>query len=89
MIFVLCISDSHKHFSASIDEYIKRCSKSITLVCLRPSRKDDVTSVIREETTLLLEKLQKLPKPRILLEKDGKEYSSESFAQMLEKHQQS
>jgi 23S rRNA pseudoU1915 N3-methylase RlmH len=44
--------------------------------------------VIKEETTLLLEKLTKLPKPRILLEKDGQQLTSEQLATTVEKHQQ-
>jgi 23S rRNA pseudoU1915 N3-methylase RlmH len=55
---------------------------------LKPSRKDDPTSVIKEETTLLIEKLTKLPKPRILLEKDGQQLTSEQLATTLEKYQQ-
>lgn len=86
MLHILCISDSHKQFGPAIDEYTKRLSKSVTVTCIKPSRKDDPVSVIREETTLLLEKIQKLPKPWYLLEKDGKQLTSEQFASLLEKN---
>lgn len=89
MLHILCISDSHKQFAPAVEEYTKRLSKSVTLTTLKPSRKDDPTSVIREETTRLIEKLTKLPKPRLLLEKDGIQYTSEQFATLLEKKQRS
>lgn len=88
MLHILCISDSHKQFAPAVDEYTKRLSKSVTLICLKPSRKDDPTSVIKEETTLLKDKLHKLPRPRILLEKDGQQFTSEQIATYIEKHQQ-
>lgn len=88
MIHILCISDSHKQFAPAVEEYTKRLSKTVTLTTLKPSRKDDTTSVIREETLLLKEKVAKLPKPRLLLEKDGRQFTSEQFAHVLEKHQQ-
>ena len=88
MLHILCISDSHKQFAPAVDEYTKRLSKSVTLTCLKPSRKDDPTSVIKEETLFLKEKLIKLPRPRILLEKDGQQYTSEQLATLLEKNQQ-
>lgn len=85
MLHIICISDSHKQFSTAVDEYTKRLSKSVTITTLKPSRKDDPTSVIREETALLLEKITKLPKPRILLEKDGDQLTSEQLAAMIQK----
>lgn len=88
MLHILCISDSHKQFWPAVEEYTKRLSKSVILTTLKPSRKDDPTSVIKEETTLLIEKLTKLPKPRILLEKDGQQLTSEQLATTLEKYQQ-
>ena len=60
MLHIICISDSHKQFAPAVDEYTKRLSKSVTLTCLKPSRKDDPTSVIKEETLFLKEKLIKL-----------------------------
>jgi 23S rRNA (pseudouridine1915-N3)-methyltransferase len=88
MLHILCISDSHKQFAPAVEEYTKRLSKSVTLTVLKPSRKDDHVSVIKEETILIAEKLSKLPKPRILLEKDGQQLSSEQLATLLEKKQQ-
>ena len=87
MIHILCISDSHKHFSASVEEYTKRLSKSLTITTLKPSRKDDPIRVLKEESTLLVKKLSKMPKPWILLEKEGIQYTSEEFSSQLEKRQ--
>lgn len=89
MIHILCISDSHKHFTDAIHEYIKRLEKTVCITCVKPSRKDDATSVIREESALLLDKVQKMPQPWILLEKDGKQVSSEEFAVFLQKNNHS
>ena len=85
MLHIVCISDSHKQFSIAVDEYIKRLNKSVIISTIKPSRKDDPTSVIREETAMLLEKMSKLPKPRILLEKDGDQLTSEQLAELIQK----
>ncbi len=85
MLHIICISDSHKQFSTAVDEYTKRLAKSVTITTVKPSRKDDPTSVIREETAMLIEKITKLPKPRILLEKDGQQLPSEQLAAMIQK----
>ncbi len=88
MLHILCVSDGHKQFAPAIDEYTKRLQKSVIISCVKPSRKDDKPSAIKEETALLLQKCAKLPKPWILLEKDGEQYSSEQFATLLGKNQQ-
>jgi 23S rRNA (pseudouridine1915-N3)-methyltransferase len=85
MLHIVCISDSHKQFSSAVDEYIKRLNKSVIISTIKPSRKDDPTSVIREETAMLLEKISKLPKPRILLEKDGDQLTSKQLAELIQK----
>lgn len=88
MLHIVCISDSHKQFAPAVDEYTKRLQKSVNIVLVKPSRKDDPISVIREETALLYDKISKLPKPRILLEKDGQQMSSEELALYLQTTQQ-
>ena len=82
---ILCISDSDKHFSSACEEYLKRLGKSCTIQNIKPHKHGTPAQIIQKETQTLLEKLshKKYSNAQIiLLEKDGKQLSSEKFSQL-------
>ncbi len=54
------ICDSDKHFRTPIDEYLKRCSKTITITQLRPQKHGTQKQIIQKETKHIVTKLQKV-----------------------------
>lgn len=82
-IKVICISDSDKHFSSAIDEYLKRLGKDIEIITIKPERNGTHAQIIFKETEKIIEKLAKNKDYKILLSKDGKQSSTEEFVLSL------
>ena len=55
---IIAVSDSDKHFALSIDEYIKRLSKTCKIINLKPSRNPDHHKAIQEETDLIIKTIK-------------------------------
>lgn len=85
-IKVLCISDSDKHFSSAIDEYLKRMGKDIEIVALKPEKNGTREQIIVKETGTIIAKLSKNTDYKILLSKDGKTLSTEDIVQVISAH---
>lgn len=84
MFKIIIFSDSFKHFEDAIKEYEKRLSREVEVIKLKPSKKQEVSQIISEETSLLKEKLEKIKWYKILLFINGKEFSSEDFCNLCE-----
>jgi 23S rRNA pseudoU1915 N3-methylase RlmH len=82
MLFVILnISDSDKHRDTAIQEYTKRLGKTVSIEDIKPVKNGTQEQIISKETEIILEKLEKKYKDRnkVLLSKDGKQYSTEEF----------
>lgn len=84
MYKILIFSDSFKHFDVAIKEYEKRLSKEVEIIKLKPSKKQEVSQIILEETSFLKEKLEKIKWYKVLLYINWNELSTESFFQLCE-----
>ncbi len=82
---ILNISDSDKHWSEAIDEYTKRLGKSVNIENIKPIKNWTQAQIIQKETNLILDKIDKKYKDRdkVLLSKDGKQYSTEELWNIL------
>jgi 23S rRNA pseudoU1915 N3-methylase RlmH len=60
MYKIIIFSDSYKHFDKSIKEYEKRLKFDIEVIKLKPSKKNNISEIIDEETSILKEKLEKI-----------------------------
>lgn len=88
MIKILTICDSFKHFSEAIKEYEKRLWKKIEIIKLKPSKKDSLDEIKREETILIKNYLEKENWFKIILSIDWKTFSTESFLELIEAKKQ-
>lgn len=82
---IICISDSDKHFASASEEYIKRLGKSCRIQNIKPIKHWTSKQIIEKETQLLIEKVshKKYSNAQIiLLEKDGKQLTSQWFASL-------
>jgi 23S rRNA (pseudouridine1915-N3)-methyltransferase len=84
---ILHISDSDKHWSKAVDEYLKRLRKSITIDTIKPTKNWTQAQIIQKETKIILEKLEKKYSnySKILLSKSGEQYSTEDLWFFLNK----
>lgn len=57
-VTLLIVSDSDKHFSSAVDEYIKRLSKSVTILTIKPTKHGSVDQIIASETQSVIKKLK-------------------------------
>ncbi len=84
MITILSVSDGHKHFSAPVDEYLKRTQKFITVKHLKPISHTNPEYIKVKETLLIMENLKKVKWIVILLDERGKGMSTREFTDMIE-----
>ncbi len=82
---ILHISDSDKHWSEAINEYLKRLWKSISIDTVKPVKNGTQTQIIQKETENVLEKLGKKYKNwnKVLLSKSGDQHSTEELWKFL------
>ena len=85
---LLCISDSDKHFTSAIAEYTKRLWSQFSVVEKKPYKWWTAAQAISHETDVLINELTKKygSAYKILLEKWGKQFTSEKFAWVLREH---
>jgi 23S rRNA (pseudouridine1915-N3)-methyltransferase len=82
---ILHISDSDKHRSEAINEYIKRLWKSISMDTVKPVKNWTQIQIIQKETDLILDKLERKYKNwnKILLSKFEEQYSTKELWKYL------
>ena len=88
MYRIICISDSDKHFSSAISEYLKRMWKTCEIQNIKPIKYGSKEQIIEKETALLIEKIEKRKKKWdriILLSKEWKIFSTQDFTTLLTK----
>lgn len=88
MYKIIGIFDSLKHFEGAIKEYEKRLSKSIEIIKLKPSKKDNSEEIKREETKKLIEVLHNENGYKILLDIQGKSFHTEELKRLIEEKKQ-
>lgn len=89
MITILCISDSDKHFAVACEEYIKRLGKTVNIINLKPSKKDTIAEIIKQDTQSIISKINSGVAKEyqiILLSKEGKNRTTEEWQAYIEKH---
>ncbi len=89
MIKIYIFADSHKHFSDTIWEYIKRLWKQIDLIKLKPVKKGTPEQIILAESKILDERLKKEHAYKIILSPTGKNISTEGFRNIIESQKNS
>lgn len=88
MYKIVIFSDSFKHFVEPIKEYEKRLSRDVELIKLKPSKKQEVSQIVSEETFLLKEKLEKIKWYKILLFIEWTQFSTQDFFELCENKMQ-
>lgn len=85
MFVILSISDSDKHFSSAIQEYVKRLGKDIKIENLKPYKADNHSLVIEKETESIIDILKKKYSDyqKFLLIKEGELYDTLELAKVL------
>ena len=85
MFVILSISDSDKHFSSAIQEYVKRLGKDIKIENLKPYKADNHSLVIEKETESIIDILKKKYSDyqKFLLIKEGNLYDTLELAKVL------
>ena len=78
---IVAMSDSDKHFASAVAEYMKRLSKSVEILDIKPYKHDNPAFVISKETQQIKEILQKkfAQHYKILLSKSGKDLKTEDL----------
>lgn len=84
MIKIITICDSFKHFEEPIKEYKKRLGKKVEIIKLKPSKKDSIDEIIREETKSVIDRLSKINVFKIVLSIEWKSFSTVEFMNFLE-----
>lgn len=80
---IIAVSDSDKHFSTAIQEYIKRMWKKLSIEHIRPVKYGNVQKIIEKETDTIVQKLQKQSWYIVLLTKEGKQSTTEQLVKQL------
>lgn len=86
MICILCISDSDKHFTSAIAEYVKRLGKEVEIINIKPIKYGTKKQIIQKETHSMMKRLENKRfknSKKILLSKEGKQVSTEKFVAIL------
>jgi 23S rRNA pseudoU1915 N3-methylase RlmH len=84
MIKILTLVDSFKHFDTAIKEYEKRLGKDCEIIKLKPEKNGSDEQIISKETDLLIQKLDKENGIKIVLNPNGKNFSTEEFYEFIE-----
>ncbi len=84
MIKILTVCDSYKHFEEPIKEYKKRLWKKVEIIKLKPSKKDSIDEIVREETRLVIDRLSKINAFKIVLSIEWKAFSTTEFMNFIE-----
>ena len=83
-IKILCISDSDKHFTSAIEEYIKRLDRDLEIVSIKPEKNGSREQIINKETDKLIERLEKDRGYKVLLSKDGTQCDTVDMTKIIQ-----
>lgn len=84
MIKILTLVDSFKHFDWAIKEYEKRLWKECEIIKLKPEKNGSDSQIIEKETDLLIKRLEKENGFKIVLNPNGRNFSTEEFYNFME-----
>ena len=87
MIKIISFVDSFKHYDEPIKEFQKRLWKTVEFIKLKPSKRKEISEIIKEETLELQKFLEKEKGYKILLYIDSKQLSTEDFSKLIEEKQ--
>ena len=87
MIKIISVHDSYKHYEQPIIEFTKRLWKGVEMIKLKPSKKNEVSDIVKEESQKIYEMLSKEKGYKILLHINSPQLSTETFAKMVEEKQ--
>jgi 23S rRNA (pseudouridine1915-N3)-methyltransferase len=88
MYTIIAPYDSLKHFEVAILEYTKRLAKKCEIIQLKPSKKDSIEEAKKEDTKHIIQKLEKISGYKILLDIEGKTFSTLDFFKFMGKNKQ-
>ncbi len=88
MIKIIIFSDTYKHFENAIKEYEKRLWNLVEIIKLKPSKSKIESEIIRQETEILKEKLEKIKWYKILLYIEWNNISTQDLYKLIEKNKQ-
>ena len=71
MIIIRVVSDSDKHFSVAVEEYIKRLGRDAVIERLKPVKSGSPKEIIAKETRLILSSLESSKSDCIVLLDDS------------------
>lgn len=84
-------SPSSRYLQQGESEYLKRlcsfCDISFDIIKTNKIKSQDAHQIMRQEASLILDKLKKAQSTLILLDDKGKEFTSNGFAQYIQHHQ--
>lgn len=83
-IKIICISDSDKHFSTAIEEYVKRLGRDLEIIDMKPEKNGSREQIITKETTKLIEKLEKDRGFKVLLTKGGSQCDTVDMTKIVQ-----
>lgn len=84
MIKIYIFADSYKHFEEPIKEYVKRLWKNISIIKLKPSKNTNNSLVVKEETSIIKNKLSSEKWFKIILNPIWKSYNTTDFSNLIE-----
>jgi len=87
MIKIIAFVDSFKHYSEPILEFQKRLWKTVDFIKLKPSKKNEISEIIAEETDILKKYLEKTKWFKVLLFINWKMLDSIKFSEFIEEKQ--
>ena len=82
---IINISDSDKHFSSAIEEYLKRLGKQISFETLKPFKDTNRELIIQKETEQIVKVIEKKYQhfKKFLLIKEGERLTTEELHQEI------
>ena len=87
MIKIISFVDSFKHYDEPIKEFQKRLWKTVEFIKLKPSKRKEISEIIKEETLELQKFLEKEKGYKNLKNIDSKQLSTEDFSKLIEEKQ--
>jgi len=85
-IEIIAISDSDKHFSSALAEYVKRLGTDVSLIDLKPVKYGTREQIVAAETQLIIDQLAKKSIATYLMSKEWKQLTTHEFGAIIPKH---
>jgi len=87
MIKIISFVDSFKHYNEPIKEFQKRLGKEVDFIKLKPSKRKEVSEIVKEESIELNKTLEKTKWYKVLLFIDSKQLDTIEFSKLIENKQ--